>query len=96
MAFSSDAQDDAVDYLALDSPKTPRVLIADVESGESNTTITNKLVALEKQLKVYRVADQAVLGLVVAGNLLINANRIVEQDSRTVYTIGWARLDMTK
>ena len=43
MGFSSDAEDDALGYLTIDSPKTPKVLIADAEAGESKITITNKL-----------------------------------------------------
>ena len=40
MAFSTRDEQDAIDYLTLDSPKTPKVLIADAEAAVTSAAIT--------------------------------------------------------
>ena len=73
MAFSSDVEKIAVDYLMLDLPRTPKVLIADAEAGMSPAAITYKFGTLERQLRAYNIAGQSILGLLVGGSLVINA-----------------------
>lgn len=68
---------DAVCYLTLDSPKTPKIIIADAELSVETTVIAAKMKSsLEEQLHAYSVNKQAVLGLLVGSNMMLHAIRI--------------------
>jgi hypothetical protein len=61
------------EYLTLDSPKTPKILIADAESSESKPVIASKVDSLTTQLLAYSVNGRDVLGLLVSGSMQVTA-----------------------
>ena len=73
MAFSTRDEQDAIDYLTLDSPKTPKVLIADTEAAVTSTAITAKVEVLKKQVETYNIEGQDTMGLLVGGNMVVSA-----------------------
>ena len=79
MAFSSSKEEDAIDYLTLDLPKTPKVLIADAKPTITTSAITTKLESLKRQVQAayrvaaYSVCEQEILGLLIGGNMVVDA-----------------------
>ena len=64
---------DAVEWLISDSPRTPKLLIANAEARLSKGAIESKLQAMKTAMEAYYIDVTPVLGLVLGGDLLLHA-----------------------
>ena len=73
MSFRTDDKDSAVEWMRQDSPRTPKCIIADVERSSLKIVIDERITKMKSALKAYSTQGREVLGLVLGGNLELQA-----------------------
>ena len=75
MSFRTDDKDLVVEWMRRDSPRTPKYIIADAERSSLKVVIDRKVTKMKSALKAYSTGGREVLGLVLGGDLLLQAVR---------------------
>ena len=73
MGVCTPISSDAVQWLSIDYPRTPKLVIADAESQALPHTIENKVQGMKAVIEAYFVGVVPVLGLVVGGDMMMHA-----------------------
>ena len=73
MSFRTDEKDSVVEWMRRDSPRTPKCIIADAERSSLKVVIDEKITKMKSALKAYSTEGRDVLGLVLGGNLELQA-----------------------
>ena len=72
---------DAVQWLIDDSPRTPKLLVADTEASVDGNAIAKKVTCMRAVMLAYFVGVTPLLGVVVGGDLVVHALLISPEES---------------
>ena len=75
MAFKTSDEQKAVEWMRVDSPRTPKCVIGDAERSSTAAAIHDKVEKMKYVMKAYSVHGE-ILGLVLGGNLVLQAIRL--------------------
>ena len=73
MGLTSTEETNALTWLIDDSPRTPKIIIADAESSYDSGTIIAKTVIMKSVMCAYTIGQIPILGLVIGGDMIIHA-----------------------
>ena len=75
MAFKTSDEQKAVEWMRADSPRTPKCIVGDAERSSTAAAINDKVEKMKSVMKAYSVHGE-ILGLVLGGNLVLQAIRL--------------------
>ena len=71
MAFSTQDVNKAINWMLSDSPRTPKLILADAEASSNMKKIQDKTRILQAAMNAYSVGGRCLLGLILAGNMIV-------------------------
>ena len=86
MAFSTQDVNKAINWIFSDSPRTPKLILADAEASSNVKKIQDKIQILQAAMNAYSVGGRWLLGLILAGNIMMLKAYILSEGEFEVYS----------
>ena len=67
-----------IGWLLEDSPRTPKMILADAESSSDVNKVKVKVTTLQAAMKAYSIDGRCVLGLILGGNMMLKVYTVSE------------------
>jgi hypothetical protein len=86
MAFSTQDANEAITWMLSDSPRTPKVILADAEASSDVKKIQDKAQILQAAMNAHSVGGRGLLGFILAGNMMLKAYYVLSGGEFEVYS----------